>query len=106
MYLIFYLRVVVSLPVDVSSDDEMAKAETKGARGRYVAVERVQELENGKIEWRLVVDVFLAGRELGSEAIMQNGHLQHAWRQYSEIHRSLYNPRAGCPRCSAILQMV
>ena len=46
---------IISIPVDVSSDAELAKAETKGARGRYVAVERVQELDNGKIEWRLVI---------------------------------------------------
>lgn len=46
--------IIVSIPVDVSGDAEMSQAELKGARGRYVAVERIQELENGKTEWRSV----------------------------------------------------
>ncbi|EJD05860.1 uncharacterized protein FOMMEDRAFT_139189 [Fomitiporia mediterranea MF3/22] len=45
--------IVVSIPIDVSGDEEMSKAELKGARGRYVSVERLLELENGKTEWRM-----------------------------------------------------
>ncbi|KAL5529200.1 hypothetical protein ACEPAG_5174 [Sanghuangporus baumii] len=45
--------IILSIPVDVTADPEMSKAELKGARGRYVAVERLQELENGKTEWRM-----------------------------------------------------
>ncbi|KAI5124574.1 hypothetical protein M0805_003093 [Coniferiporia weirii] len=44
---------IVSVPIDVSSDEEMSKAELKGARGRYVSVERIHQLEDGKTEWRM-----------------------------------------------------
>lgn len=47
-----YARIMVSIPVDVATDEELSKAELKGARGRYAAVERLQELDNGKTEWR------------------------------------------------------
>lgn len=45
-------RLMVSIPIDVSSDAEMSKAELRGARGRYCAVERLLELEDGKTEWK------------------------------------------------------
>ncbi|KAF8643777.1 hypothetical protein AX16_008796 [Volvariella volvacea WC 439] len=47
--------IIVSIPIDLSSpsDDSLASLEEKGVRGRYVSVERIQELENGKIEWRM-----------------------------------------------------
>lgn len=45
---------IVSVPIDVSSDPEMANSEIIGTRGRYVSVERIQELEDGKVEWRMV----------------------------------------------------
>ncbi|KAI0707618.1 hypothetical protein C8Q76DRAFT_628199 [Earliella scabrosa] len=45
--------IVVSLPVDVTDNEEYAKLEEKGVKGRYVAVERLQELDNGKVEWRM-----------------------------------------------------
>ncbi|KAH8117379.1 hypothetical protein DFH11DRAFT_1851714 [Phellopilus nigrolimitatus] len=44
---------IVSIPIDVSTDADMSKAELKGARGRYTSVERLQELEDGKTEWRM-----------------------------------------------------
>ncbi|TFK63232.1 hypothetical protein BDN72DRAFT_847807 [Pluteus cervinus] len=44
---------VISLPIDLSEDAELAKLEEKGVRGRYVSVERLSELENGNIEWRM-----------------------------------------------------
>ncbi|THH07286.1 hypothetical protein EW145_g3479 [Phellinidium pouzarii] len=44
---------IVSIPVDVSSDAEMLKTEFKGTRGRYVSVERIHQLEDGKTEWRM-----------------------------------------------------
>lgn len=43
---------IVSLPIDLSSEPELQKLEGKGVRGRYVSVETVQELENGNCEWR------------------------------------------------------
>ncbi|OCH93405.1 hypothetical protein OBBRIDRAFT_790279 [Obba rivulosa] len=45
--------IIVSIPVDLSDDAELAKLEEKGVRGRYVSVERLKELDNGKVEWRM-----------------------------------------------------
>ncbi|KAJ8473311.1 hypothetical protein ONZ51_g7949 [Trametes cubensis] len=39
--------------VHVSENAEYVKKEAKGAKGRYVAVERLRELEDGKVEWRM-----------------------------------------------------
>lgn len=46
---------IVTLSVDLSSpgDETLAVFEEKGTRGHYVAVERLKELENGLIEWRM-----------------------------------------------------
>ncbi|KAL0946697.1 hypothetical protein HGRIS_012884 [Hohenbuehelia grisea] len=46
---------IVSIPIDLSSpeDTELAKLEEKGVKGRYVSVERIRELEDGKVEWRM-----------------------------------------------------
>ena len=41
------------MPVDVSEDPEAAKLEEKGVKGRYASVERILELDNGKVEWRM-----------------------------------------------------
>ena len=43
----------MSIPVDVTEDPEYAKLEEKGVKGRYVSVERLQELDNAKVEWRM-----------------------------------------------------
>ncbi|KAF7304955.1 DUF3074 domain-containing protein [Mycena kentingensis (nom. inval.)] len=45
--------VIVSIPVDLSGDQELAKLEEKGVRGRYVSVERLLELPDGTTEWRM-----------------------------------------------------
>jgi len=45
--------IIVSIPIDLSADEELAKIEEKGTKGRYVAVERLLELEDGKVEWRM-----------------------------------------------------
>ena len=59
---------IVSIPVDLTEDQELAKLEEKGVRGmrcllakvpiltsqgRYVSVERILELEDGTIEWHM-----------------------------------------------------
>ncbi|KAJ7174008.1 hypothetical protein C8R43DRAFT_976879 [Mycena crocata] len=44
---------IVSIPVDLSEDQDLAALEEKGVRGRYVSVERILELEDGSIEWRM-----------------------------------------------------
>ncbi|KAA1471219.1 hypothetical protein DENSPDRAFT_837163 [Dentipellis sp. KUC8613] len=46
--------IFVSIPVDVSEDPEMAKQEFHHAtRGRYCSVERIKEMGDGKVEWRM-----------------------------------------------------
>lgn len=47
-------RIIVSLPIDVTDSEEYAKLEENGVKGRYVAVERIQELQNGNLEWRVL----------------------------------------------------
>ncbi|KAF8634079.1 hypothetical protein AX15_001081 [Amanita polypyramis BW_CC] len=42
---------IVSVPVDLAGQDDLASLEEKGVRGRYVGVERLLELENGNTEW-------------------------------------------------------
>lgn len=37
----------------MTEDPELAKLEEKGTTGRYVSVERILELEDGSIEWRM-----------------------------------------------------
>jgi Protein of unknown function (DUF3074) len=51
----FFFRIIVSLAIDLSSkgDEDLLKLEEKGVKGRYVSVERIIELENGNIEWRM-----------------------------------------------------
>ncbi|KAH9843203.1 uncharacterized protein C8Q71DRAFT_698534 [Rhodofomes roseus] len=44
---------IVSIPVELSEDAELAKLEEKGVKGRYVSVELLEELDNGKVEWRM-----------------------------------------------------
>ncbi|KAJ6630602.1 hypothetical protein B0H10DRAFT_2207672 [Mycena sp. CBHHK59/15] len=44
---------IVSIPVDLTEDEELTKLEEKGVRGRYVSVERILELDNGEVEWRM-----------------------------------------------------
>jgi len=44
---------IVSIPVDLTEDSELAQLEEKGVKGRYVSVERILELEDGTIEWRM-----------------------------------------------------
>lgn len=42
---------IISVPVDVSENAELKAKEEKGARGRYVSVERVKEGKDGMVEW-------------------------------------------------------
>lgn len=44
---------IISIPVDLSGQDDLSKLEEKGVRGRYACVERFVELENGNTEWRM-----------------------------------------------------
>ncbi|KAJ7273295.1 hypothetical protein C8J57DRAFT_1317471 [Mycena rebaudengoi] len=44
---------IVSIPVDLTEDIDLAKLEEKGVKGRYVSAERIKELPNGEVEWRM-----------------------------------------------------
>ena len=48
-----FTSIFVSIPVDLSSDPELAKLEEKGVKGRYVSVESINELSSGNTEWRM-----------------------------------------------------
>jgi Protein of unknown function (DUF3074) len=54
--------IFISIPVDLSSDPELANLEEKGVKGRYVSVERITELPNGKTEWRMATSSSPGGR--------------------------------------------
>jgi hypothetical protein len=53
---------VVSIPVDLTGDAELAKLEEKGVKGRYVSVERIIELPDGGLEWRMATSSTPGGR--------------------------------------------
>jgi hypothetical protein len=46
-------RIVVSIPIDLSDEDELLKLEEKGVKGFYVSVERLQESQDGKVIWEM-----------------------------------------------------
>ena len=54
--------IFVSIPVDLSSDPELAKLEEKGVKGRYVSVESINELSSGNTEWRMATSSSPGGR--------------------------------------------
>lgn len=58
-----FVRIIISIPIDLSSsaDSELAKLEEKGAKGRYVSVERIMELEGGKTEWLMATSSVAGG---------------------------------------------
>lgn len=43
---------VLSIPVDVSADQELASQEYNATKGYYAAVERIRELADGGVNWR------------------------------------------------------
>ncbi|KZP12561.1 hypothetical protein FIBSPDRAFT_921820 [Athelia psychrophila] len=42
---------IVSIPINLADDPELAKLEEKGVKGLYTSVERLQEVEGGKTSW-------------------------------------------------------
>ncbi|KAF9227854.1 hypothetical protein BS17DRAFT_793475 [Gyrodon lividus] len=44
---------IVSIPINLFGNKDLAKIEEKGTKGRYVSVERLLEMEDGKVEWRM-----------------------------------------------------
>ncbi|CAA7270914.1 unnamed protein product [Cyclocybe aegerita] len=56
--------IIVSIPIDISGDEELHALEEKGisvVKARYTAVERIIELENGNVEWRMATSSTPAG---------------------------------------------
>ncbi|KZT09643.1 uncharacterized protein LAESUDRAFT_722611 [Laetiporus sulphureus 93-53] len=53
---------IVSIPIDLSGDEELAKMEEKGVKGRYVSIERLVELDSGKVEWRMATSSTPGGK--------------------------------------------
>ena len=45
--------IIVSIPVDITGDGELAQLEEKGVKGRYVSVEQLQEVDGGKVVWEM-----------------------------------------------------
>src|SRR5712691_5457404 len=52
----------MSIPIDLSSDPELAKLEEKGVKGRYVSAESIKQLPNGNTEWRMATSSTPGGR--------------------------------------------
>lgn len=52
----------ISIPVDLTSEPDLAKLEEKGIRGRYVSVESLTELPSGETEWRMATSSSPGGR--------------------------------------------
>ncbi|KAG9078974.1 hypothetical protein FS749_008962, partial [Ceratobasidium sp. UAMH 11750] len=65
---------VISLPLDVSSDEGLIAKEPKGVRARYVSVERVREVD-GQVEWTMatmsnpggLIPTFLSETQMSSK---------------------------------------
>jgi hypothetical protein len=51
-----HYRIIVTIPIDLSSKStqNLAEVEEKGVRGLYVCVEHMQEMAGDVIEWRRV----------------------------------------------------
>ncbi|KAK2466701.1 hypothetical protein APHAL10511_000959 [Amanita phalloides] len=52
---------IVSIPVDLSGQDDLSKLEANAVRARYVSVESLVELEDGKTEWRMAMSADTGG---------------------------------------------
>jgi hypothetical protein len=56
-------RIVVSIPIDLTGpdDEELAKLEEHGIHARYVSVEWIKDLGEGRTEWRMAVSSATGG---------------------------------------------
>ncbi|GLB34651.1 putative protein of unknown function (DUF3074) [Lyophyllum shimeji] len=78
---------IVSIPIDLSGpgDEELAKLEAHGVRGRYVSVETLTELENGNTEWRMAtsstpggsIPSFIVESTMASKVAQDVPHFMH-----------------------------
>ena len=55
--------VVVSIPINLSptEDEELAALEEKGVKARYASVERILELPDDRVEWRMATSSSAGG---------------------------------------------
>jgi hypothetical protein len=58
----FWDSLFISIPIDLSSDPELAKLEEHRVKGRYVSVEAIKELPSGNTEWRMATSGHPGGR--------------------------------------------
>ena len=42
---------IVSVPIDLSAEPDLGSLEEKGVRAIYTSVERLQETDDGKVDW-------------------------------------------------------
>ncbi|KAF9500506.1 hypothetical protein BDN71DRAFT_1480167 [Pleurotus eryngii] len=83
---------IVSIPVDVTSDKELAKLEEKGVRGRYTSAERIRELEDGKTEWLMAtsstpggsIPTFIVERSMASSIVQD---VPHFLKWFHSLHK-------------------
>ncbi|KAG8923318.1 hypothetical protein FRC01_012895 [Tulasnella sp. 417] len=52
---------IISIPFDPRGDEALLSLEERGVRGRYAAVERLRELEDGTVEWRVATTTTIGG---------------------------------------------
>ncbi|KAG8940779.1 hypothetical protein FRC04_005048 [Tulasnella sp. 424] len=52
---------IISIPFDPRSDEGLLSLEERGIRGRFAAVERLRELEDGTVEWRVATTTTIGG---------------------------------------------
>jgi len=71
--------------VDVADDAELAKLEEKGVRARYASVERLQEVDGGKVHWQMatsstpggMIPPFIAEMSIDSQISAVKSHILH-----------------------------
>jgi Protein of unknown function (DUF3074) len=92
--------IIVSIPVDVSDDAELAKLEEKGVRARYASVERLQERDGGKVHWQMATSSTPGGMIPSFIAEMsidgQISAVSYLCRSFA-LHVVISSPHAGCP---------
>ncbi|KAG8878388.1 hypothetical protein FRB97_002551 [Tulasnella sp. 331] len=52
---------IISIPFDTTADEAMMAMEERGVRGKYAAVERIRELDDGTVEWRVATTTTVGG---------------------------------------------
>jgi hypothetical protein len=48
--------IIVSVPIDLSDEPDLTKLEAKGVKGNYASVEKIEEIEAGKLRWTVAIN--------------------------------------------------